>query len=101
MSITNLSRLQLGIAPDSWGVWFPEDPHQVTWRQYLDEIARAATCGLSLAHRAFCRRIQPSCATNWTAEACASAAAPCSLVCTADRKHWTRRSRTSAARPGC
>jgi inosose dehydratase len=37
----NLSRLRLGTAPDSWGVWFPEDPHQVTWTQYLDEVAKA------------------------------------------------------------
>src|SRR3982751_1358397 len=37
----DLSRLRLGTAPDSWGVWFPEDPHQVTWRQYLDELPRA------------------------------------------------------------
>jgi inosose dehydratase len=36
-----LSHLQLGAAPDSWGVWFPGDTHQVTWRQYLDEVARA------------------------------------------------------------
>jgi inosose dehydratase len=38
---TNLSRLRLGTAPDSWGVWFSEDPDQVTWRQYLDEVPRA------------------------------------------------------------
>jgi len=37
----DLSRLTLGTAPDSWGVWFPADPHQVTWDVYLDEIARA------------------------------------------------------------
>jgi inosose dehydratase len=37
----DLSRLTLGTAPDSWGVWFPTDPHQVTWKQYLDEIAQA------------------------------------------------------------
>jgi inosose dehydratase len=36
-----LARLRLGTAPDSWGVWFPSDPHQVTWDVYLDEIARA------------------------------------------------------------
>jgi inosose dehydratase len=35
------SELRLGTAPDSWGVWFPSDPHQVTWQQYLDEVARA------------------------------------------------------------
>ena len=39
--MTDLSRLILGTAPDSWGVWFAEDPHQVTWRQYLDEVPKA------------------------------------------------------------
>src|SRR3712207_688943 len=37
----DLSRLTLATAPDSWGVWFPEDPHQVGWQQYLDEVAAA------------------------------------------------------------
>jgi inosose dehydratase len=35
------SRILLGTAPDSWGVWFPSDPHQVEWEQYLDEAAQA------------------------------------------------------------
>ena len=39
--MTALSRLTLATAPDSWGVWFPEDDHQVGWRQYLDEAAAA------------------------------------------------------------
>jgi inosose dehydratase len=38
---TDLSRLKLGTAPDSWGVWFPQDPRQVTWQQYLDELPKA------------------------------------------------------------
>lgn len=38
--MSTLSTLRLGTAPDSWGVWFPSDPHQVTWQTYLDEIAR-------------------------------------------------------------
>ncbi len=38
--MTDLSTLRLGTAPDSWGVWFASDPHQVTWDVYLDEIAR-------------------------------------------------------------
>ena len=53
---TDLSRLRLGTAPDSWGVWFPEDPHQVGWKQYLDEVAdaglrldRARSAGLPAA----------------------------------------------------
>jgi inosose dehydratase len=37
--VTNLSKLRLGTAPDSWGVWFASDPRQVTWDVYLDEIA--------------------------------------------------------------
>jgi inosose dehydratase len=35
------SQILLGTAPDSWGVWFDRDPHQVEWRQYLDEAAQA------------------------------------------------------------
>jgi len=33
--------LHLGTAPDSWGVWFPDDPKQVGWSTYLDEIRAA------------------------------------------------------------
>jgi inosose dehydratase len=39
--MTALDRLTLGTAPDSWGVWFPQDDHQVGWKQYLDEIGQA------------------------------------------------------------
>jgi inosose dehydratase len=34
-------RLLLGTAPDSWGVWFPDDPRQVPWSRYLDEVRDA------------------------------------------------------------
>jgi inosose dehydratase len=34
-------RLRLGTAPDSWGVWFPEDANQVPWNVFLDEAATA------------------------------------------------------------
>jgi inosose dehydratase len=33
--------LRLGTAPDSWGVWFPDDPQQVPWPRFLDEVAEA------------------------------------------------------------
>lgn len=36
-----LDRLRVGSAPDSWGVWFPEDPLQVPWSRFLDEVAEA------------------------------------------------------------
>lgn len=35
------SELRIGTAPDSWGVWFPDDPQQVPWQQFLDEVADA------------------------------------------------------------
>jgi len=41
VTMANLDRLTLATAPDSWGVWFPSDPKQVSWKQYLDEIAQA------------------------------------------------------------
>jgi inosose dehydratase len=34
-------KLVVGTAPDSWGVWFPNDPLQTPWQRYLDEVARA------------------------------------------------------------
>jgi inosose dehydratase len=35
------SRLRLGSCPDSWGVWFPDDPAQTPWHRFLDELAQA------------------------------------------------------------
>lgn len=53
MSAPYLSRLRLGTAPDSWGVWFPEDPHQVTWQQYLDELPKAGYIWTELGPQGF------------------------------------------------
>lgn len=38
---TTYQHLRLGSAPDSWGVWFPDDPNQVPWSTYLDEVRAA------------------------------------------------------------
>jgi len=35
------STLTIGTAPDSWGVWFPSDPEQVSASQFLAEVAEA------------------------------------------------------------
>ncbi|MEU9848378.1 sugar phosphate isomerase/epimerase [Streptomyces sp. NPDC047985] len=35
------SRIRIGSAPDSWGVWFPDDPRQVPWQRFLDEVSEA------------------------------------------------------------
>jgi inosose dehydratase len=34
-------RVTLGSAPDSWGVWFADDPKQTPWERCLDELAEA------------------------------------------------------------
>jgi inosose dehydratase len=51
--MSDLSTLRLGTAPDSWGVWFPSDPHQVTWDVYLDEIARVGYVYTELGPQGF------------------------------------------------
>ena len=33
--------IRLGTAPDSWGVWFADDPAQTPWPRFLDEVVRA------------------------------------------------------------
>ncbi len=35
------SKLALGVCPDQWGVWFPDDPKQIPWRTALAEMAEA------------------------------------------------------------
>lgn len=34
-------QIRVGTAPDSWGVWFPDDPGQVPWDRFLDEAQGA------------------------------------------------------------
>jgi inosose dehydratase len=34
-------KVTIGTAPDSWGVWFPDDPRQMPWQQFLDEVTEA------------------------------------------------------------
>ena len=45
---TTAGNLCLGSAPDSWGVWFPEDEHQVSYTRFLDELAQAGYTWLEL-----------------------------------------------------
>ena len=40
--------IMVGSAPDSWGVWFADDPKQMPWRRFLDEIAGAGYKRLEL-----------------------------------------------------
>ena len=36
-----MTRLLLGTAPDSWGVWVADDPAQTPWQRFLDEVVAA------------------------------------------------------------
>jgi inosose dehydratase len=35
------NKLIIGTAPDSWGVWFPDDPQQTPWERFLDEVVES------------------------------------------------------------
>ena len=37
--MTTPHHLLLGSCPDSWGVWFADDPRQTPWDRFLDELA--------------------------------------------------------------
>ena len=47
-AIRTRSRLRLGSCPDSWGVWFADDPAQTPWSRFLDELAQAGYRWLEL-----------------------------------------------------
>jgi inosose dehydratase len=38
----------IGSAPDSWGVWFPDDPRQTPWERFLAEVAAAGYTRIEL-----------------------------------------------------
>ncbi len=35
------AKLTIGVCPDQWGVWFPQDEQQIDWPTALDEMATA------------------------------------------------------------
>src|SRR3990170_5451990 len=39
--MTTNSRIRVGSAPDSWGVWFPSDPEQTPADRFLAEVSQA------------------------------------------------------------
>jgi inosose dehydratase len=46
--ISGISRLRLGSCPDSWGVWYADDPLQTPWDRFLDELADCGYTWLEL-----------------------------------------------------
>ena len=43
-----MSTILVGSAPDSWGVWFPEDPGQTPYTRFLDEVAASGYTWIEL-----------------------------------------------------
>jgi inosose dehydratase len=43
-----MGRVDIGTAPDSWGVWFADDPQQTPWARFLDEVAEAGYTRIEL-----------------------------------------------------
>ncbi|MEV4641860.1 TIM barrel protein [Actinoplanes sp. NPDC049548] len=43
-----IRQLRLGSCPDSWGVWFADDPKQTPWDRFLDELSGAGYRWLEL-----------------------------------------------------
>ena len=39
--MTTEAPLKVGNCPDSWGVWFAENPRQTPWTRFLDEVTEA------------------------------------------------------------
>ncbi|GAA3343723.1 sugar phosphate isomerase/epimerase [Amorphoplanes nipponensis] len=46
--MNKIRNLRLGSCPDSWGVWFADDPRQTPWQRFLDELAGAGYRWLEL-----------------------------------------------------
>jgi inosose dehydratase len=43
-----MGKVKVGSAPDSWGVWFADDPRQTPWERFLDEVAAAGYTRIEL-----------------------------------------------------
>ncbi|MFB9759796.1 sugar phosphate isomerase/epimerase family protein, partial [Ectobacillus funiculus] len=40
--------IKVGTAPDSWGVWFPENEKQTPWERCMNEMAESGYAGIEL-----------------------------------------------------
>jgi len=43
-----MGKVAIGTAPDSWGVWYADDPLQTPWTRFLDEVAAAGYTRIEL-----------------------------------------------------
>ncbi len=57
-------KVVIGTAPDSWGIWFADDPNQTPADRFLDEVVQAGTSGSRSVLTVTCPPTPPSCATT-------------------------------------
>jgi len=43
-----MAAINVGTAPDSWGVWFADNPRQTPWTRFLDEVVEAGYTRIEL-----------------------------------------------------
>ena len=48
------ARLHLGTAPDSWGIWFPDDPKQPHWSRSSTRSSNPVSAPSNSARSATC-----------------------------------------------
>ena len=43
--------IEIGTAADAWGIWFPDDPRQMSWGRFLDEVAEVGCDGFGIVEQ--------------------------------------------------
>ncbi len=59
-----MSTIRVGSAPDSWGVWFPDDPQQTPYDRFLDEVAASGYKWIELVRTVTCPPIRRGCSRS-------------------------------------
>ena len=59
-----MSTIRVGSAPDSWGVWFPDDSQQTHYARFLDEVAESGYQWIELGPYGYLPTDPRSCRTN-------------------------------------
>ena len=88
----------LGSAPDSWGVWYADDPVQTPWTRFLDEVASAGYTRIELGPYGYLPTDPARLRDELAQRGSPSRPAPSSSTCTA-RTPGTPRGRRSRQSP--
>lgn len=96
-----LTHLRLGTAPDSWGVWFPDDPQQVPWHRFLDEAADAGYTAVELGPYGYLPTHPEQLRDELGRRGLTLTGATAGTACTGAATRSPPRSPSAARSPGC